>query len=400
MEENTIKIATVGQTMVIKGDVRCQVPLVVKGKMEGDFIGTALRVEPSGQLSGKIVADSIECAGLIEGKITTRSFTLKKSATQMGIVETERLEIEPGASLDCALQSGSEYLVKGDREVGAGHSPSQKSSSSLCELQHCFREDSPSCCYDVPDSFRFELFGHLIELLDKHKPLIKITGDEGAGKTTLARKCLKSLGENYLPLQLREPVGSVRHLLYQIAKELGVETVDKQQSQKDLLHDIGISISAKRDAGLQVLLLIDDAHLMYQATMEGVVRLLSGACSEDYSLNQRDRVLQIILFGTEALQGKMVETINEYFEDETNCQLYLEPLNLKDCADYLRLTVRRCATWDCGDEMSIFSTETIKEIHVVSGGNISTINALAEKGLQAAIRKGVASVVPEHIEKL
>ena len=122
--------------------------------------------------------------------------------------------------------------------------------------------------------------------------------------------------------------------------------------------------------------LVDDAQKMYPATMEGMTRILTNGYEEG------EELLQMILFGTKEMESKMVVTTVEYFEDETNCQLFLAPLTIKDTADYLRFCLQLALPEDGARAVSLFSNEIIKEIHEGSRGNIAAINLLADKALR------------------
>jgi type II secretory pathway predicted ATPase ExeA len=56
-----------------------------------------------------------------------------------------------------------------------------------------------------------------------------------------------------------------------------------------------------------------------------------------------DEILQMILLGTKEMEARVAATTFKYFEDESTCQLYLEPITLKDTADYLRFCLQRAA---------------------------------------------------------
>lgn len=96
----------IGVQMVITGDVHCESQVVVEGTLSGIFSGTRLIVGETGHVKGHVTSNVIECSGHIEGDIVTGSFILKKTARHAGTVETTELTVEPGAVLDCALQSG------------------------------------------------------------------------------------------------------------------------------------------------------------------------------------------------------------------------------------------------------------------------------------------------------
>lgn len=406
-------VGKIGHSMVISGSVEAGGPVVLEGKIDGAFSGTTLYIEKSGQLKGEASTSSIECAGQIEGTIVTRYLKLESSARHIGTVETEKLEVEPGAVLDCALQSGSSKIsgrlpeTKGPSpepppgappeatpETSSKTPPKSPQQIHLEAFLTCFDEENRPCCYDVPWSRRMELYSQLVEVLDKRKPLVKVLGGRGAGKSVLVAKLLKDLPAWYIPLQLDCQVGSVADILAAVAVAMGATREEAEKPQPELLDVIRGYAGDKLQSGKRFVLLLDDAHLMYQATLEGVVRLLSGASEAEYSGAIKENRLQILLFGTSELEKKMVATIVEYFEDETNCQFFLEPLNINDTAAYIRLSLQLVAKGDTHAVVSIFPQETIQKIHDMSKGDIAETIRLAQKGLRVAHSSGQSVVAP------
>ncbi len=97
----------IGTQMVITGDIHCENQVVVEGTLSGSFSGKRLIIGEKGHVKGHVISSVIECSGHIEGDIYTGSFILKKTASHAGTVEAAELTVEPGAVLDCALQSGT-----------------------------------------------------------------------------------------------------------------------------------------------------------------------------------------------------------------------------------------------------------------------------------------------------
>lgn len=391
LKEDETVVGRIGHSMTIFGSVEADGHVVLEGKIEGSFSGTTLFIGESGALEGQVEATSIECAGQIEGTVTTGSFKLRKSGHHTGTAETEKLEVEPGAILDCILQSG----LSKPSGVHASSSKTERAERLDFALENyldCFDEQNRPCCYEVPWSQRSELYAQIVETLDKKKPLIKVTGDVGMGKTTLVAKLFKDLPEKYIPLKLDTQTGSVADILEELVLAMGIDKSATKNSQHDLLDIVKDCALQNSLAGKRFVLLIDDSHLMYHATLEGVVRLLSGASEADYDGAVEDDRLQLLLFTTPELEQNTVTTINEYFEDETNCQFFLEPLSLKDLADYIRLALQLASQGDTHAVMSVYPNEAIQKIRDLSHGNIAEINRLAGRGLQLACRSGLGAV--------
>jgi type II secretory pathway predicted ATPase ExeA/cytoskeletal protein CcmA (bactofilin family) len=375
--------------MVITGIVECHGRVVLEGVVEGSFSGRILEIRETGRISGDVTAQVIDCSGHMEGNVVTDTLALRKTGCHVGTVRTRKLAVDRGASFDCVLQSGASKVVEPVETIkepdGKPKEPDGKPVISLRRLLFAFSEGTRPCCMDVPWSNRLKMYNSLLELLAKGKPLIKVTGDNGSGKSVLVDKLRRSLPPAYEILLVTDQVGSVASLLQGVANDLMI-ALQPGVAQGELLAQIKTVLDEKRRCGQRVVLLIDDTENMYPATMEGIIRLLTNAYGEG------EEMLQMILLGTEAMETKMVATTIEYFEDETNCQLHLEPLSLKDAADYLRYCLQLVAAGDGSYSTALFPYEIIRKIHVQSRGNIGEINRLADKALRRAHAAGASEV--------
>jgi type II secretory pathway predicted ATPase ExeA/cytoskeletal protein CcmA (bactofilin family) len=380
MENENVSIIT--RSMMITGNVECQGRVILDGVLEGSFCGQILDIGVNGKIFGDIKATNIDCSGHIEGSVVTESLALRRTGRHVGTVETRKLAVEPGAILDCALQSGSITSSTLPEQTAEYMS---KSVLDLSPLLTAFQEGVRPCCMDVPWSERLEIFNQLQELLEKGKPLIKVTGEQGSGKTLLVEKLRRALPASYDVQLVGDQTGSVSAVLQGVAKNLALEGVS-EFSQSELITRIKVVLEARRRAGQRVVLLVDDVETMHPATMEGIIRSLTKAYGDE------DEALQLILFGTKEMENKMVATTIEYFEDETNCQLFLEPLNIKDTADYLRFCLQLANAGGSSYSTAVLPYETIRKIHALSHGNIAAINRLADKAIRSAHTAGASEV--------
>jgi len=377
------------RSMVIYGSVECHGKVILEGTLEGSFTGQVLDIRATGKISGDIKATAIDCSGRMEGSVVTDSLALRRSGRHVGTVETRKLAVEPGAVLDCALQSGS---VKESLTIEKITEGVMQPVIDLQSFLTAFDENVRPCCMDVPWSYRLELFSQLLELLERGKPLIKVTGEPGSGKTLLIDKLRRTLPASYEVILGTEQGGSVAAVLQEVSANLGIEGA-AELSQNEVLARIKYALDARREGGQRVVLLVDDVEKMYPATMEGIIRTLTNA----YGEGDGAAMLQLILFGSKEMESKMVATTIEYFEDETNCQLYLEPLNIKDTADYLRFCLQLASAGGAGYLTALLPYETIRKIHALSHGNIAAINRLVSKALRAAYAAGSSEVSARYL---
>jgi type II secretory pathway predicted ATPase ExeA len=387
MKENTG--SRIENSMLIRGEVRCNRTMVLDGRIEGSFIGGNLVITPQGRISGEVHASSIECAGEMEGQIVTSQLILRSSGRHIGTVETGGLVVEPGAVLDCALQTG---VVAVSREATAPMQASEEEKPKKLDLQKVLRSYSqPLCCMDVPWSARQEMYRTVLALLAKNKPLIMVYGEAGSGKSTLARKLQDNLPDMFEVLAVEDLVGSVASLLQGLATALGLD-FRTDLPQNDLLEKIRQAVMAKKKQGRRVIWIIDDFEQMYPATLEGVIKLLTNAFD-----HQESGFLQMIIMGVDPAHSNLVATVQEYFEDEINCMFPLKPMSIKDTADYLRFCLQVQGGKNGADYMNLFPYETIRHIHSLSYGNIGEINRLADRGMIAAFKSGASEITVEML---
>jgi type II secretory pathway predicted ATPase ExeA/cytoskeletal protein CcmA (bactofilin family) len=360
--------------MVITGVVECHGRVVLEGEIAGSFLGRILEIRETGKISGEVTAQVIDCSGQMEGNVVTDVLTLRKTGRHVGTVRTGKLAIDRGAIFDCLLQSGDTPVIQPPEAV---IEPAGPSGIDLGQLLFAYAEGTRPCCTDVPWSSRLKLYNGILGLLEKGKPLIKVTGDHGSGKSSLVEKLRQGLPPTYEVLLVTDQVGSVAALLQGVAADLQIAGQDGAP-QGELVAEIKAVLDDRRQRGQRVVLLVDDAEKMYPATMEGIIRSLTNAYGKG------EELLQIILLGTAEMETKMVVTTLEYFEDETNCQLSLDPLSLKDAADYLRYCLQLVAAGDGSYSTALLPYETIRGIHRQSRGNIAEINRLADQALRRA----------------
>jgi len=94
------EVATIGKSVVVKGELSGSEDLIVDGEVEGSITlrGQSLTVGPNGRLRANIEARNVIVHGRVDGDIhATDRVDLRKSATLSGDISTARISIEDGA---------------------------------------------------------------------------------------------------------------------------------------------------------------------------------------------------------------------------------------------------------------------------------------------------------------
>src|ERR1700722_16709860 len=74
-----------------------------------------------------------------------------------------------------------------------------------------------------------EAFNHLLFGIRERKGFVQLTGEVGAGKTTLCRALLDELGPNFSTALILNPILTADQLVKNIAQELGLDVKGKDR---------------------------------------------------------------------------------------------------------------------------------------------------------------------------
>jgi general secretion pathway protein A len=117
-----------------------------------------------------------------------------------------------------------------------------------------------------------EAYNHILFGIRERKGFIQITGEVGAGKTTLCRALLDELGPSYVTALILNPCLNPQQLLRSILKELGLQPGDADRVA--CLEMLNTFLLEQLAQGNDVVLLIDEAQDLDAELLEQI-RLLS-----------------------------------------------------------------------------------------------------------------------------
>jgi cytoskeletal protein CcmA (bactofilin family) len=101
-KDQSRELATIGKSVIIKGELSGSEDLYIDGQVEGsiDLRNHSLTVGPNGKVKAGITAKSIVIQGKVDGSLSASDrLDLRKSAMVNGDVTTQRIAIEEGAFL-------------------------------------------------------------------------------------------------------------------------------------------------------------------------------------------------------------------------------------------------------------------------------------------------------------
>ena len=215
-----------------------------------------------------------------------------------------------------------------------------------------------------------EAFNHLLYGLRERKGFVQLTGEVGAGKTTLCRALLEQLGSNFSTALILNPVLDADQLMKAVAMEFDLQV--KGMDRLETLAEINRFLLQQVEHGKDCVLIIDEAQDLTHELLEQV-RLLSNLETDERKL------LQIVLMGQPELRDRLNEHRLRQLRQRITVRFHLKPLRYQEVGHYIqhRLSVSGA------NGAPYFTGPALWRIHRYSGGIPRLINALCDKCLLA-----------------
>jgi MSHA biogenesis protein MshM len=214
--------------------------------------------------------------------------------------------------------------------------------------------------------------------------IVKVSGEVGSGKTMLCRMLMERLPAEVATIYLATPSFARDEILQAIADDLDLKLSERRTVALRELQEHLISLYG---AGRRVVILIDEAHVMPEDTLEQV-RLLSNLESS------RHKLLQIVLFGQPELDATLAKASLRQLRDRITHSFRMRPLAPPEVATYLGFRMR--AAGYRGPD--VFAPRAARRLAGASSGLTRRINILAEKALLAAYSESSHAVTERHVK--
>jgi general secretion pathway protein A len=215
-----------------------------------------------------------------------------------------------------------------------------------------------------------EAFEHMLFGITQRKGFIQITGEVGAGKSTLCRAVLEQLGKRYETALILNPVLTGIQLLRAVLHEYRLD--DRGNDRVRLMQRLNEFLLERVREGKDVVLFVDEAQDLSDDLLEEV-RLLSNLETDDRKL------LQIVLIGQTELRRRLERRELRQLRQRITVRYHLGPIGREETEAYIfhRLTVAGSYG------RPTFSPAAIRAIHHHSRGVPRLINAVCDKALLA-----------------
>ncbi len=215
-----------------------------------------------------------------------------------------------------------------------------------------------------------EAFNHLLYGIRERKGFVQLTGEVGAGKTTVCRAMMDQLGPEYATALILNPVMDADLLMKAIAMEYGLDVKGKDRLETvAALNEFLLDLAQK---GKDAVLIIDEAQDLSDTLLEQV-RLLSNLETDDRKL------LQIVLMGQPELRDRLNHYGLRQLRQRITVRYHLKPLGQLEISQYIQHRIQVSG----GNGAPYFSRGAIWRIQRYSSGIPRLINALCDKCLLA-----------------
>jgi len=197
-----------------------------------------------------------------------------------------------------------------------------------------------------------------------HVGFCVISGEAGAGKTTILRALLERVEDNVTVGLITNTHQSFGGLLDWVLSAFDLHQPDLTQVE---MHQIFMEYLIEEYAnGHTVLLIVDEAQNMKADALEEL-RMLSNVNSE------KDQLVQVVLAGQPALKETLRKPELMQFAQRIAVDYHLDALNVVETCGYIQ---HRLMT--AGAEKDVFTPAACERIHSYSGGTPRLINLLCE----------------------
>jgi len=221
-----------------------------------------------------------------------------------------------------------------------------------------------------------EALAHLLYGVNGDGGFVLLTGDVGAGKTTVCRCLLQQIPANCDVAYVFNPRLTVGELLYTIGVEFGIAYPPGNTSVKVFVDCINAYLLDAHAKGRHTVLIIDEAQNLSTVVLEQM-RLLT-----NLETNRR-KLLQIILIGQPELAQMLERPELRQLSQRIVARYHLGPLNKPEVAAYVRHRLEVA-----GAQRQLFPAGLMGRVYRLSGGVPRVINVLCDRALLGTYVQG------------
>jgi general secretion pathway protein A len=214
---------------------------------------------------------------------------------------------------------------------------------------------------------------------------VVITGEIGAGKTTLIETFLRELQTDVVVAQINQTQLSPTAFLQTVLVQFGFSPFNMKKPE--VLATLNQFLTEQHASGRKVLLIIDEAQNLSARVLEEV-RMLSGVETT------KEKVLRIILAGQPELNDKLNSHELLQLTQRVRLRFHLTALTREETASYIEHRLEVAGS----QGRRIFAEDTHPTIFKYTGGTPRLVNTLCDTSMMSAFGKDHDTVSLEDVE--
>jgi type II secretory pathway predicted ATPase ExeA len=200
---------------------------------------------------------------------------------------------------------------------------------------------------------------------------VVITGEVGAGKTTLIRKLLSEFDDNVLVAKIFQTQLDEAEFLQAVLVEFGLNPFNaKKVELMDMLSTFLIDSFLQNK---QLVLIVDEAQNLRPRVLEEI-RMLSGLET------QKQKILHVIIVGQPELNQTLDSPALEQLRQRIRLRFHISALTEAETKDYIAHRLFIAA----GENRHLFTDDAIPLIYQYSGGIPRLVNTLCDTAMMCA----------------
>lgn len=242
---------------------------------------------------------------------------------------------------------------------------------------------TPDPAFLFPSRQHAEALARLSHALEERE-LAVLTGEVGAGKTTLSRALVDAFADRCRFSFVVNPALPPAQLLAAVAEGFGLAPGKRKADVFGALAEHAARLDAE---GKLAVVLVDEAQLLAGRGAFDELRLLTNLAADDRPL------LGVVLLGQPELRDRIRERGGEAFAQRVGVAYHVGALDLEETGAYLAHRLRVA-----GRIAPLFEAGGVAAVHRLSGGVPRRINQLAGNALLEGFGREVATIGAEVVE--
>jgi type II secretory pathway predicted ATPase ExeA len=214
---------------------------------------------------------------------------------------------------------------------------------------------------------------------------VVITGEIGAGKTTLIETFLRELTSDVVVAQINQTQLNPTAFLQTVLVQFGFSPFNMKKPE--VLATLNQFLMEQHVSGRKVLLIVDEAQNLSQKVLEEV-RMLSGVETA------KEKALRIILAGQPELNGKLNSPELVQLAQRVRLRFHLSALTRAETVTYIEHRLEVAGSHG----RKIFADDTLPTIYRYTGGVPRLVNTLCDTAMMAAFGRDQDSVTLNDVE--